>query len=222
MALFLKSGPCFILPASGLFGRILDSIEYNCFLQSVLKLTNPLLSGGILSWMFIAMFSLNQLSFKIKFYRAETPIFYIANALCILTFGVILGLFAIRKATSSWKMALRLGFKFPPLVLLPTFGVVTFGPTHQGENCTEFSMSPRLPNAPMQCITHMAMNKNNLAVSITGCIGTGRFEIHISRSLQMSKKQKAMKTTKFSNYFVFNIYTESNHECFLVLFHCTD
>ena len=37
MALFLKSGPCFILPASGLFGRILDSIEYICFLQSVLQ-----------------------------------------------------------------------------------------------------------------------------------------------------------------------------------------
>ena len=97
--------------------------------------------------MFIAMFSLNQLGFKIKFYQADTPIFYIANALCILTLGVILGLFAIRRATSSWKMALRLGFKLPPLVLLPTFGVVTFGPTHQGENCTKFLMSPRLPNA---------------------------------------------------------------------------
>ena len=118
--------------------------------------------------MFIAMFSLNQLSFKIKFYQAETPIFYIANALCILTLGVILGLLAIRKATSSWKTALRLGFKFPPLVLLPTFGVVTFGPTHQGENYTEFSMSPRLPNARMyhphgseqkeSCCQHIDLN----------------------------------------------------------------
>ena len=115
--------------------------------------------------MFIAMFSLNQLGFKIKFYQADTPIFYIANALCILTLGVILGLLAIRKATSSWKMALRLGFKFPPLVLLPTFGVVTFGPTHQGENCTEFSMSPRLSNAQMY--HPMAVNRNNLAISIS-------------------------------------------------------
>ena len=63
MTLFLKSGPCFILPRKGLF-------------------------GGIFTWRFIAMFVLNQLSFKLKFFEAqfdgET---YLANVVCVSTLG---------------------------------------------------------------------------------------------------------------------------------------
>ena len=76
------------------------------------------------------MFLLNQASFKIKFlYQTLT---YISNTLFISTLGALLALVGLRRATSSWKMVLRLALKFPPLVLLPMCGFVTFGPTPQG------------------------------------------------------------------------------------------
>ena len=109
MALFLKSGPCFILPRIGLL-------------------------GGVFTWRFIAIFVLNQLCFKIKFMNAqfdgET---YIANVVCISTFGVVLGLLSIHKAVGSWKTVFSLLLKFPSLLFLPIFGLVTFGPSPNGE-----------------------------------------------------------------------------------------
>ena len=109
MTLFLKSGPCFILPKNGLF-------------------------GGIFTWRFIAIFILNQLSFKLKFIEAqfdgET---YIANVACVSTLGVILGLFSMNRAVGSWKTVFSLLLRFPPLLLLPIFGFVTFGVTPNGE-----------------------------------------------------------------------------------------
>ena len=109
MTLFLKSGPCFILPRKGLF-------------------------GGIFTWRFIAMFVLNQLSFKIKFFEAqfdgET---YLANAVCVSSIGVALALVSIRQAVGSWEAVFALVLKFPPLLFLPVFGFVTFGATPKGE-----------------------------------------------------------------------------------------
>ena len=109
MTLFLKSGPCFILPRKGLF-------------------------GGIFTWRFIAIFVLNQLSFKMKFFEAqfdgET---YLENAVCISTLGAALGLVSIHRAVGSWEAVFRLVLKFPPLLFLPIFGFVTFGATPKGE-----------------------------------------------------------------------------------------
>ena len=109
MTLFLKSGPCFILPRKGLF-------------------------GGIFTWRFIAIFVLNQLSFKIKFFEAqfdgET---YLANAVCVSSIGVALALISIRQAVGSWEAVFALVLKFPPLLFLPVFGFVTFGATPKGE-----------------------------------------------------------------------------------------
>ena len=109
MTLFLKSGPCFILPRKGLF-------------------------GGIFTWRFIAIFVLNQLSFKIKFFEAqfdgET---YLANAVCVSSIGVALALVSIRQAVGSWEAVFALVLKFPPLLFLPVFGFVTFGATPKGE-----------------------------------------------------------------------------------------
>ena len=109
MTLFLKSGPCFMLPRRGLF-------------------------GGIFTWRFFAMFGLNQLSFKIKFveeqFNGET---YIANAVCVSTFGVVLGLVSIHRAAGSLKAAFSLVLNFPPLLFLPIFGFVTFGATPKGK-----------------------------------------------------------------------------------------
>ena len=104
MTLFLKSGPCFFLPGTGLF-------------------------GGILSWRLIAIFVLNQASFKIKF-LCET---FIANAACVSSFGFVLGLVSIHRAVGNWRTAFSLIFKFPPLLLLPVFGFVTFGLAPNGE-----------------------------------------------------------------------------------------
>ena len=77
MTLFLKSGPCFILPRKGLF-------------------------GGIFTWRFIAIFCLNQLSFNFKFIESQFDgKTYIANAVWVSAFGAILGLLSIHRAASS-------------------------------------------------------------------------------------------------------------------------
>ena len=109
MTLFLKSGPCFIFPRKGFF-------------------------GGIFTWRFIAIFVLNQLCFKIKFVQAQFDGgTYIANAVCVLTLGAILGLFSIHQAVGSWKSVFSLLLKFPPLLFLPIFGFATFGVSPSGE-----------------------------------------------------------------------------------------
>ena len=109
MTLFLRSGPCFILPNKGLF-------------------------GGILTWRFIAIVFLSECSFKIKFGERE---FYedtfIANAVCVSSLGLVLGLISMKRAVSSWSKVFSVLLKFPPLILLPIFGFVTFGRTPEGE-----------------------------------------------------------------------------------------
>ena len=110
MTLFLRSGPCFILPRRGLF----------C---------------GIFTWRFFAIVALNQFSLKIKlveaqFYGEET---FITNAACVSILGLVLGLMSIQRAVGSWRNVFRLLLKFPPLLLLPIFGFVTFGRAPKGE-----------------------------------------------------------------------------------------
>ena len=106
MTLFLKSGPCFILPSTGLF-------------------------GGIFTWRFVAMVALNQFGFKIKLDDyGET---FVANAACVSILGVVLGLVLIHRAVGSWRSLFGLVLKFPPLLLLPVFGFVTFGAAPNGE-----------------------------------------------------------------------------------------
>ena len=106
MTLFLRSGPCFILPTTGLF-----------------------------TWRFFAIVALNQFSLKIKlveaqFYGGET---FITNAACVSILGLVLGLMSIQRAVGSWRNIFGLLLKFPPLLLLPIFGFVTFGPAPDGE-----------------------------------------------------------------------------------------
>ena len=80
------------------------------------------------------MFSLNQLSFQIKFTTVHVNgEIYIANMLCVSAFGVLLSLCSIRIATGSWKEVFKLTLKFPPLLVLPSFGFVTFGSTVAGD-----------------------------------------------------------------------------------------
>ena len=80
------------------------------------------------------MFGLNQLSFKIKFMQEQfNGDMYIANAVCVSTFGLVLGLASIHQAAGSWKTTFGLVLKFPPLLFLPIFGFFTFGATPKGE-----------------------------------------------------------------------------------------
>ena len=121
MTLFLRSGPCFILPRQGLF-------------------------GGILTWRFFAIHILNALSFKIKFdeaqFNGETYIMTVgANAI----FGIALAFFSMRGLSANWTAKISLVLKFPPILILPIFGFVTFGPTPKGEDeiFSIISLEPR-------------------------------------------------------------------------------
>ena len=72
--------------------------------------------------------------FKIKFLSAQfNGDMYIANAICVSTFGLVLGLASIHRASGSWKTTFSLALKFPALLFLPVFGFVTFGPTPKGK-----------------------------------------------------------------------------------------
>ena len=89
------------------------------------------------------MFALNQLSFKTK-YQLEfdeghvDEDTYITNLLSVSILGITLGFISMRRVTGSLKAVLALWLQFPPLLLLPMFGFVTFGPTPQGETyCME-------------------------------------------------------------------------------------
>ena len=99
--------------------------------------TNKIASGGIISWRFIAMFALNQLSFKTK-YQLEfdeghvDEDTYITNLLIVSILGILLSFISMRRVTGSLKAVLALWLQFPPLLLLPMFGFVTFGPTPKG------------------------------------------------------------------------------------------
>ena len=55
---------------------------------------------------------------------------YIANAVCVSTFGLVLGLASIHRAVGSWKTTFSLVLKFRPFLFLPIFG---FGATPKGE-----------------------------------------------------------------------------------------
>ena len=105
--------------------------------DSLLIWTNKISSGGIISWRFIAMFALNQLSFKTK-YQLEfdeghvDEDTYITNLLSVSILGILLSFISMRRVTGSLKAVLALWLQFPPLLLLPMFGFVTFGPTPKG------------------------------------------------------------------------------------------
>ena len=108
-----------------------DASYYRIFYQTCFTMT---LFGGIFTWRFFAAVALNQFSFKIKFY-CET---FIANAAAVSIFGVVLGLVSIHRAVGNWRTVFSLILKFPPLLLLPVFGYVTFGRAPIGE--TRFNL----------------------------------------------------------------------------------
>ena len=103
MTFFLRSGPCFILPRQGLF-------------------------GGILAWRFYAIQVLNVISFNIKFVEAQfNGESYIVNVVVNAILGLLLVIVSMHSLSGHWKTKLSLVLKFPPILILPIFGFITFG-----------------------------------------------------------------------------------------------
>ena len=104
MTLFLKSGPCFILPRHGLF-------------------------AGIFTWRFLVVFFINMFSLNSKL--LWTPSFegstLVLNILCVSAFSTCLALYSLHQSVGSWRGTLGVIVSHPPLLLLPIFGYFTFG-----------------------------------------------------------------------------------------------
>ena len=92
--------------------------------DSLLIWTNKISSGGIISWRFIAMFALNQLSFKTK-YQLEfdeghvDEDTYITNLLSVSILGIILSFISLRRVTGSLRAVLHCGSSFHPFFSCP-------------------------------------------------------------------------------------------------------
>ena len=108
MSLFLKNGPCFILPSKGLF-------------------------AGIFTWKFLVVVITLPCQVNMKTYT-YTFAYFLSSSACICTLSLFLALFSLYKAVGCWKTLFRIISSYPALLLLPVFTCFTFGSYKDGED----------------------------------------------------------------------------------------
>ena len=116
MTLFLKNGPCFILPRRGIFGFV--------------------------TWRSFVAFSLCFISLNVKYML----VWYLpsVNSVFMATFSVFIALLSLYEGLGCWKSICRMVLSCPPLVILPIFGFFTFGRTQaQGEDVKGVALSSK-------------------------------------------------------------------------------
>ena len=109
MSLFLKNGPCFILPSDG-----------------------PL--AGIFTWKFLLVLITLPCQVNMKILSLYTFGYFVSSSICICTLSLLLALFSLYKAVLCWKTLLRIISSYPALLLLPVFTCFTFGSYKHGED----------------------------------------------------------------------------------------
>ena len=102
MSLFLKNGPCSILPSSG-----------------------PL--AGIFTWKFLLVWVTLPCQVNMKMLSMYALGYFISSSACICTFSLLIALFSLYKAVRCWRTLLRIISSYPALLLLPVFTCFTFG-----------------------------------------------------------------------------------------------
>ena len=109
MSLFLKNGPCFILPSDG-----------------------PL--AGIFTWKFLLVLITLPCQVNMKILSLYTFGYFVSSSACICILSLLLALFSLYKAVRCWKSLLRIISSYPALLLLPVFTCFTFGSYKDGED----------------------------------------------------------------------------------------
>ena len=109
MSLFLKNGPCFILPSDG-----------------------PL--AGIFTWKFLLLLVSLPCQVNMKILSLYTLGYFFSSSACICTLSLLLALLSLYQAVGCWKTLLRIISSYPALILLPIFTCFTFGSYKDGED----------------------------------------------------------------------------------------
>ena len=142
MTLFLKNGPCFILPRQGIF--------------------------GVITWKFIVAFLLTIFSLNTKYTNLNfAPT---ANHVFMTSFGVIVALFSLHEGLGCWKTVCKMVLFCPPLVILPVFGFFTFGkPEIAAGGVKGLAVSPKwtIVNMFGSCLLSLVRYLSNLPYSST-------------------------------------------------------
>ena len=108
MALFLKNGPCFILPSNG-----------------------PL--SGIFSRLFLLLLLTLPCQVNMKFLHINHRDHFISYFACISSLSLLLALFSLYQALGCWRTLLKVVSSYPALLLLAVFTFFTFGRHKEGE-----------------------------------------------------------------------------------------
>ena len=102
MTLFLKGGPCFILPSKGL-------------------------ATGILTWRFATVILTIAITIYSKIMLMNLSLnSFVTYACSICSLSMLLALVPLRQAAGSWRKVLSLTTSYPALLLLPMFSYFTF------------------------------------------------------------------------------------------------
>ena len=102
MTLFLKGGPCFILPSKGR-------------------------AAGILTWRFATVILTIAITIYSKIMLMNLSLnSFVTYACSICSLSMLLALLPLRQAAGSWRKVLSLTTTYPALLLLPMFSYFTF------------------------------------------------------------------------------------------------
>ena len=142
MTLFLKNGPCFILPRHGIF--------------------------GVITWRFIVAFLISIFSLNTKYTNlVSAPT---ANPVIMTSFGAIVALLSLHEGLGCWKSVCKMVMFCPPLVILPVFGFFTFGrPEEAAEGVKSLAVSRKwtIVNMFGSCLLSLVRYMSNLPYSET-------------------------------------------------------
>ena len=116
MTLFLKNGPCFFLPREGFF-------------------------SGICTWKFWAVLIVNNYGLHSKICWPREGATLLANMVSVFLLSAALALFSLHQALGSWKKVSKIVVRYPALLVLPTVGYFTFGPTDGAQDISGVALN---------------------------------------------------------------------------------
>ena len=103
VSLFLKGGPCSIIPSRG----------------SLAGMLTPAFFSVLVSVLFTVYCKVINMHYS--------PSMFVTYTFCICTAGLLLSLTSLRKTLGCWKTVWMVGATYPALLLLPMFTYFTFG-----------------------------------------------------------------------------------------------
>ena len=108
MSLFLKNGPCFILPSKTLL-------------------------GGIFSRLFLLLLITLTCQVNMKILHINHRDYFISYFSCTASLSLLLAIFSLYQALGCWMTLLKVVSSYPALLLLPVFSFFTFGRHKESE-----------------------------------------------------------------------------------------